>query len=369
MRVQRQKLENKTRVYRNSKTDILSCQDLLNEPQITERNLRSTISNPVSRLAVISCYYNPGMCDWQRANCAKFIRTIGQPLYLAELSYGGKFEMPSQLQIHGDLKTQLMWQKERLLSLVERVLPEKYDAVAWIDADVIFEDPDWAEKTLDVLNKNHVCQLFSDCVESHPSQGIIPIRQSESVCHAYLRGEKDFNNLSIFHPGFAWAIRRDTLHKIGSFDYSNIVGSGDTQMVRGFFNVDMWCDKFYSPGWRKFTDAWRTNANNVINSQIGCVSGTIQHLWHGDRIHRKYIERLTYLGLNGYDPYTDLVVEPGKILSWSESGLAKIDMVEQIKGYFNERRSFSIHERLGDAAHEDLAAALGAFERQTHYRS
>jgi len=321
----------------------------------------------LSRLAVVSCYYNPGHCEWQRYNAIRFLEKISAPTFIVELSYDDEFLFRDSLKIHGNSETQLLWQKERLLNIAERMVPPEFDAIAWVDADVLFADPHWPTKTLAVLEKNHVCQPWSDCIEIHPTRD--PEIVKPSICHAYTTGIRDFANLGIFHPGFAWAMRRDTWRAIGGLDENNIVGNGDTQMVRGFFNRPFWTDQFYSRRWLACANDWMSRCHSVVNCRVGCVHGTISHLWHGDRTHRRYVERLGFLGLNDYDPATDIATGENGILEFTAVGLSKTRMIEQIRGYFHERRQFSVHERLGDRALEDVARAFEALNRQASCRA
>jgi hypothetical protein len=53
-----------------------------------------------------------------------------------------------------------------MINLGVQLLPENYKAFAWIDADVEFENADWAMDTLKILNgSKDVVQLFSHCVD------------------------------------------------------------------------------------------------------------------------------------------------------------------------------------------------------------
>ena len=51
----------------------------------------------------------------------------------------------------------VLWQKERLLNLGLKTLPDGCDKVAWIDGDVLFARPDWAAETARLLEEVRRC--------------------------------------------------------------------------------------------------------------------------------------------------------------------------------------------------------------------
>ena len=46
-----------------------------------------------------------------------------------------------------------MWVKERLINLAIARLPAHVAKVAWLDADILFTNPDWAQQTAALLDK------------------------------------------------------------------------------------------------------------------------------------------------------------------------------------------------------------------------
>ena len=39
---------------------------------------------------------------------------------------------------------------------------------------------------------------------------------------------------------------------------------------------------------------------------MGCISGTIEHSWHGAKTRRRYVDRWQVLVRHRFDPFTDL---------------------------------------------------------------
>jgi len=306
--------------------------------------LPDTDLGEVKNLHAVTCYFNPTNCPYMRANYHEFARRLSVPLITVELSFTGNFDIPGSHRLVGNTTDQLLWQKERLLNYAETLLPPECDAVVWVDADILFDSKDWPEKTLRMLRYNHVGQPYETPYEAKLSDlsHRWPVRQS--TCAAYRKGHEDYYHFGKFHPGFVWAMRRDTWRAIGGLLESCVVGNGDIHMCRGFFDVDLWNDRVMNSAWANDADRWRSTAWSVIRGRVGFVPGLITHLWHGDRANRKYIERLTYLGHNGYNPPKDLI-RKGELLSWSPYAMRnKKRMVSLVHDYFEERNHEQPHQ-------------------------
>ena len=119
------------------------------------------------RLAAITSYYNPAGYVTRRENYDRFAQGLemqGVELWTIELSFDGRFELPKgprTFRVRGG-RRHIMWQKERLLTLLLARLPADIDKVAWIDCDVLFCNPTWPQMTCDALEKVHVVQLFDE---------------------------------------------------------------------------------------------------------------------------------------------------------------------------------------------------------------
>jgi hypothetical protein len=145
--------------------------------QIKMDEIRQAIMNndPVDDvLHVIAVTSNP--CQFARRYilAREFLSRMEQEknvcVYMVELAYGNhKFYVtdpknPRHLQIRGQVP---LWHKENMINIgVKKLLPPSWKAMAWIDADVEFENTDWAMVGLKVLNGcRDVIQLFSHAVD------------------------------------------------------------------------------------------------------------------------------------------------------------------------------------------------------------
>src|SRR4029078_12859443 len=136
----------------------------------------------------------------------------GADVLVVESAFGDDpFELdPGEnvLQLRG---TGVMWQKERLLNISAARLPKSVRKIGWFDADIIFKEPDWLERTAKALDDYVVVQPFSHAVRLHrdnrdDGSGIL----DESFASMFVRdprpagvGRDQFAR----HTGRAWAGR------------------------------------------------------------------------------------------------------------------------------------------------------------------
>src|SRR5262245_59404245 len=105
-------------------------------------------------LWAITTYFNPAGSKRRMQNYQLFRRRLAVPLVTVELSFDGTFQLcPDDADILVQLQGgDVMWQKERLLNIALKWLPDRCEKVAWLDCDVVFESDDWvkeAERALD----------------------------------------------------------------------------------------------------------------------------------------------------------------------------------------------------------------------------
>ena len=95
----------------------------------------------MSDLWTITSYFNPVRYARKLENYRAFRRRLNVPLVAVELFYDSKPELTKSdadilIQISG---RDVLWQKERLLSIALRSVPDHCDKVAWLDCDLLFD--------------------------------------------------------------------------------------------------------------------------------------------------------------------------------------------------------------------------------------
>ena len=303
----------------------------------------------------ITTYFNLTDSSRRRNNYHCFRRQLSAPLLTVEWNPGGNFQLAEGdadilLQIGGG---DLMWQKERLLNLAVSALPDHVKYVAWIDCDVLFENPSWADEAAESLSGNRVIQLFNeigfpDARESArlvaspaselggPALRELPTRRSylslfNQVGQDIVRFELERRTPSaalskaeiIQRPahGFAWAAQISFLREIGLYDRC-IVGAGDMHLCYGLSGLaERYIQSQRQIGLAFYGDCpsyrdWACRAAESCAGRTGCIDGRILHLFHGDMEERQYRSRIDNLLPFALDLDADICAADGDPWSW-----------------------------------------------------
>ena len=258
---------------------------------------------------------------------------------------------PNHLQLTADT---ILWTKENMINVaVKKLLPSDYKAFAFLDADLHFNNQNWAEETLiklnscDILqpfhfgynlnNKNELDQnpkiMYSWCYYrlmyglNKPRKPNNPTKKSAS--------SEELTQEAI-HPGWAWAMTRTAYEKMGGLYDLAIVGGGDTILAKSIMNNNyMNTDKPYvlcSPYFRKSLYDYQ---QRCLGLKFGYTSGVVHHNYHGSLQNRHYTDRWQILIFNNYNPYY--------FLTRNECGMYKASplfppiLEAEIMNYFRER--------------------------------
>ncbi|QEL14404.1 hypothetical protein [Limnoglobus roseus] len=298
-------------------------------------------------LTLLTTYFNSHGYRTKRQNYDHFrerIEVSGLNLVTIECAFGdAAFELPPSPNVWQVRARDLMWQKERLLNAAVARLPRECRKVAWLDGDILFERPDWAAEAVRLLDEFPVVQLFDRAVRlprdhaSYTGEG--DIWESFAAVyrkrpHQLLKGDFAAHG----HTGFAWAARREWLDAHGLYD-ACIAGSGDHMMAHAL------CGDWTSPcvqriigsnnRHREFFAAWAKRQYRDVRAKLGCVPGTVLHLWHGETADRRYVLRNQELAAFGFDPAADVRIGPAGCWEWSSR---KPALHRWASDYFGHRR-------------------------------
>lgn len=245
--------------------------------------------------------------EWQAAMRA----TPGVELHMVEAAFGDRHHEvtgPDDLQLRTNSEA---WIKESMINLgVRDLLPKDWRYVAWVDADVAFRDPNWAQETIHQLQHHDVVQPWQHCADIGAAGNILQTHTS----FGFMRqtGERMQKNATEpyrnAHTGYAWACTRKFWEAVeGLIDFA-ILGSGDHHMAWAMIgDVDVSIPKVNAPSFFRRCHEWQARAVRVTNGQVGFTPGRIEHAFHGPKKRRYYQERWQILAANAYDPDTDLV--------------------------------------------------------------
>lgn len=279
-------------------------------------------------LGIVTCFFNP--CGYQQTveNYFRFREALGHECLTAELSFQGKFVIPDAIHLHGGPQN-IMWQKERLLNIGIENLPDKYDKVAWIDADLLFLNPHWLDEAEEKLNQFPVVQLFEN-VHLLDSRGHV----SRTIMGRVKGIETKIPGNGCLAPGGAWSARREILQD-GLLDY-DVTGGNDTGILDCWLgDWNSWMFRLYSPAWKSAVMNWGKKQYRKVNGNMGVIAGDVAHMFHGSLENRQYGRRTAYLIEHDFDPATDIAIDQNGLWRWDSD---KPEMHRKVANYFAQRR-------------------------------
>ena len=270
-------------------------------------------------MAICFVYFNPAGTKRMLMNylfTVEKLKLAKIPYYTLELHYGNP-EISNAIHIRGK---SVLFHKEQLCKVLEKRVSWWYSKLLFLDADILFGNPNWYNETSKLLDTHHVVQPFSDCVWLD-----ITYKNSiqKRVSVAFMDRTKPYES-KLHHPGFGWAFRRAWYREVGFFRYG-LTGSGDT------LSAAAWLGTPFNKGYLKpALEPAYIEYLKLPRPLLTCTSGTIYHLWHGTSKNRKYLER--HAMLNGIKDVRDIVKEEDGIFVLTDSSFES-KMIE----YFKER--------------------------------
>jgi hypothetical protein len=310
--------------------------------------IKSAIQNnePIEdKLNVILVISNPCRYATRYKLCNEFIKRIENEdsdrvnLYVVELAYtqyNYNFYVtdknnPRHLQLTTDTP---LWHKENMINIgIKKLLPKNWKAVAWIDADVDFENATWASDTLKILNGcRDIVQIFSHAIDMDKNGGTMSIHTSFGYQYSKNRPYHS-QGLDFWHPGYAWAITRKAYEKLGGLYELSILGSGDHNMAQSLLKNGLHSvNNQTTENYKKSVLDWEKKTGGL---RLGYVPGVIRHFFHGHKKNRKYTERWQLLVNHQYDPTIHVSYDDNGILVPTNE--CPKGLLEDIMNYFRER--------------------------------
>ncbi len=220
-------------------------------------------------------------------------------------------------------------------------LPRDFEYVAWIDADVEFLRPDWAEETVHQLQHYMFVQMFQTAVDLGPDRQVLSVHNG--FVYSYLMGLPWQNGYTNWHSGFAWAARREAIDAVGSLIDFAILGSADRYMASAMVGrVEVSLQKGLHPNYKALCVQWQEQCERFIQRDVGFVPGSIVHDFHGKKANRQYGTRPKILIGNQFDPITDLKRDNQGLWQLVVQSPRQIKLRDDIRTYFRARNEDSI---------------------------
>ena len=231
----------------------------------------------------------------------------------------------------------IFWIKENLINLAIDNLPEDWQFAVWMDRDVIFTSKTWVDESIEKLKTSDIIQPWKELEEilELSSRNIV---QTMGVKDSYLfriQQEEDPALRLQGHPGMAWGINKNFYNKIKKIPDWFIVGGADMILACACLNdgKTMPTNATCSIAMAKKTSEYYQFFKNVKSDYVNCK---IYHLCHGNRLNRKYRERVEILAENNFDPNNDIFYNEEKIIEFSKDWNDRAS--KEIKDYFISRQ-------------------------------
>jgi hypothetical protein len=247
-------------------------------------------------IAVLLVFYNPVGFKRILNNMLYVIQTLKEkkiPYFVAECVFNNKKpQIPdATLVVHSN---SYMFYKEQLINNLEKLVPEQYTKLILMDGDIMFDSPDWVDQVSLSLETNDIIQPFDKACWLMPGNKIIRSWKN-SYAHALTKQIPiDYQNIHVFHPGFAWAFKRSIFRQMGGLYANAIIGGGDMLFTFNFF-VDEIPEYWYKDAMVTTMpiDAWPAYHANFkkIAPKLGVVEIRALHLFNGLSANRQYRTR------------------------------------------------------------------------------
>ena len=297
---------------------------------------------------------------------AELCEHAGVKLVTVEQAFGNRPFMvthadnPYHLQVRSPEE---LWLKENMINLGVRHACTLGDVreVAWVDADCrpTRTPRDWFDETWHELQHYEFVQMWENLIDldinHNPIGGAQPgfmanyIKYGTPNPEEFRKLERDNKSCypyggQIFgRPGLAWAANIDAFNKVGGLIDFSILGAGDWYMAHGLVGSLESARSEYADGpYVKKLLEWQTKAQRWIKRDVGYVSGTVYHDFHGRKALRFYGSRGKILSDCRYNPDTDVKYDAHGLLQLETWDDRQIELRDRIRGYFRSRNEDDI---------------------------
>jgi hypothetical protein len=249
----------------------------------------------VHDVAVLLAYFNPMRYKRSLKNALYVIHTlekVGIPVFIAECTFNANKPQIPRPDIVLHSKTPMFY-KEQLFNALEPIVPQRYTKLIFMDSDLIFEAPDWIDLVSNELEECDLIQPFEEGCWLHPDN--ISIRASRLSYGFAIAEDEPFTSPGRYHPGFAWAMRRDFFRAAGGFFDKKFLGGGDMAFAfsligeKGIEFAKTWVgNKGVRPEHIDYIEHMTS-----LDPRVGYIPIEVYHLFHGLRKNRNYWKRYT----------------------------------------------------------------------------
>ena len=304
----------------------------------------------------------------------KMCQSAGVQLITVEQAFGLRQYMvttPSN-RMHVQVQSiEELWHKENMINIgIKRAMEMGAREVAWIDSDCrpAMMPREWFEETWHALQHYEFVQMWENLIDlslihnpiGGPQKGFMAnyIQHGAPSYEDFqaIKGQPEqypYYGVGVFgRPGLAWAANVDTgINRVGGLIDYCILGAGDWYMAYALVGMlgtlvdgtQEGGDTGFrsSSAYHRKLQQWQVLCERWIKRDVGYVSGTVLHDFHGRKQLRRYSSRGDILVNNEYDPDKDVKYDSQGLLQLETWEPRQIKMRDQIRAYFRARNEDS----------------------------
>ncbi len=281
-------------------------------------------------MAVCLAFFSPSLSKNLLNNYNTIISKLSQaniPNFTIELSYNNKFIIENSFV--KVISKSVMFHKENLWNVLANKIPSKFRKLIFLDADIVFTNPNWYEETSNRLEEFDVIQPFEYAIW----QGKYGNLEMSNPCSAQFIGLNDKLDFSKCHPGFAWAMNRTIFSDMGGFFENQVLGAGDALFAMALNKNKLSVGDYgYHSSLINNYNKYLENVSNLDVSVDYLEYCNAIHLYHGSIDNRNYENKK-------YPKNIQLIKRKDGILEWNSNNIKENNRIMQ--NYFNSRKEDS----------------------------
>jgi len=292
-------------------------------------------------IAVICGFYNfPGFVMPQR-NLHRFVRyvhSLGVECYGVELYHTAPVtnEYRTWQRIQCDDRY-ILWQKEGLWNVAERLVPPHVNKIVCCDTDIWWTEPKIMRFISEALDTFKVVQPFGRAHQTGATGRVVNSYEASLTLPLAPRGR---------HPGYAMAFQRSLWREAGGVFDGAIGGNGDWFLTHSIIDEDPETAIQFDDTARRFTPLpecyfedfrpWCKKFKNWLTDSWTMLPYDVIHEYHGKVNDRQYMTRRRLLTGLVHDEY-----ERDQLGLWHWTDKANVLRRDGFKNFFINRKEDS----------------------------
>lgn len=283
-------------------------------------------------ICIAICFFRPIHYQKPVENLKIFLNDLQRsnlPVFSIELLYNDQQPiLPNPTKVVRS--NSVIFSKENLWNILEKYIPSQYSKIIFLDTDIRFTDPDWFNKSSELLNTYKVFQPMDYCYRDiHGEQDSYELKQNK-IRPTMSKGItlKESINIAQHYPGFGIVIDRNFFHQINGIFDRGLNGYGDS-LFWGCFDKFS-CKYIYMASKKcKYYQQYQKNIFDIISNQSNITTfianNMCLHLYHGSEHNRRYDRRENYIP-QSYELY------------YNEDGVLEMNAEKDLRQYWIDRK-------------------------------